>query len=104
MSVKHWLVGCALCFASIGGAAATSVEGRDLDTAAHGSSDANTAHDAGVSDLQGTARENGTRGHAGDGSKTTSSAGDRSSIESSPSLRIPPSHLGWQSLLPGSIQ
>ena len=113
MRVKHWLIGCAICFAGIGGAAATNVDGRELDGSLHGNSDASGARDSGNSSEPGSvgepgmardsAQHNGSDTRKG-ASTPSSSASDRPGVDAMPPLRTPQTHLGWQSLLPGSIQ
>lgn len=106
MYATHFLVGCVLCLASIGAAAATSGESPDMGSsathAAMGSSTHNTistaaetpeANNTGDPDNPGTGQ-----GSALSGSANTPSPG------AVPVQHAPEHHVGWQSLLPGSIQ
>jgi hypothetical protein len=110
MRVRHLLFGCAVCFAGIGTAAATSVDARDLDGSARTASDNSGAPDGGSSggDALRVNRDGSARGTSGDGSTSGSrgTSSDRSANEGNAPLRAPQQqpHLGWQSLLPGSIQ
>ncbi|WP_447736793.1 hypothetical protein [Rhodanobacter soli] len=107
MRATHWLIGCALCIAGIGGAAATS-----LDTA----QDLDPSHPA----LDGASPHGGNTGSGGDalgltrdcppasssdssGSASGNGSGRSGGASSAPTPTRRP-HLGWQSLLPGSIQ
>ncbi|MDE2308587.1 MAG: hypothetical protein KGJ97_09885 [Xanthomonadaceae bacterium] len=109
MRVTHWLVGCALCLAGIGSAAAVQLDASGLD---------GSMHTAAAAD--GGAHDDGNRSHgdmpapAGDdpahdtstasGHRDGGDGGDRS-VGTPPTPAHPPQpHLGWQSLLPGSIQ
>jgi hypothetical protein len=105
MVVKHWLIGCALCFAGIGGAAAASVDGRDLDNVQRGASDNSGAHDASIGDTSGMIHDGNPHSHAGETTKSTAgSNGEHVGGDGAPPTHTQPAHLGWQSLLPGSIQ
>jgi hypothetical protein len=110
MRVRHWLIGCAICFAGIGGAAATSVDSRELDGSQHASGDVSSARDLGNSGEPGVSEigptHDSTRHSGNDLRKGASGNGasDRSGIDVTPPAHVPPTHLGWQSLLPGSIQ
>lgn len=108
MRVGHWLFGCAVCFAGIGTAAATSVSGRDLDGSSHNRSDSSSTADGGnAGDPLRPSRDSSQRGVTTESSTGSShgTAGDPPAAESSRSSHVPQQpHLGWQSLLPGSIQ
>jgi hypothetical protein len=111
MRVKHWLIGCAICFAGIGGAAATNADSRELDGSLHGNGDASSARDSNNSSEPGSVNEpvlsrDNAPHSTGDSRKSASgsSATDHSSMDTVPPARLQPTHLGWQSLLPGSIQ
>jgi hypothetical protein len=108
MHVKHWLIGCALCFVGIGSAAASSRDTQDLDNSTRAVTDSNTSHeDTGTTggDVVGlthncpqhSASHDSSRGNPGSSSERSGGSG------SSPAP-AKHSHLGWQSLLPGSIQ
>jgi hypothetical protein len=110
MHVKHWLIGCAICFAGIGGAAATSADGRELDSSLRGNGDVNSARESVNSSEPGSSeptnvrdgapRNGGNESHKGASNSTT----DHAAGDITPPARSQQPHLGWQSLLPGSIQ
>jgi len=104
MGVGKFLIGCVLCVGSIGAASAMDADGQDLGTAMQRSVDSGSGgHDgAGGSgdDALGLSRE----------ANSTPSPAASSSCDSCPTpppARAPRSRqnrIGWQSLLPGSIQ
>lgn len=108
MRVRHWLFGCAVFFAGIGTAAA-SVDSRDLDGTARAAGDNTSTPEgnAGGESLRlnregssrSTSAESNTSGNRG-------TNGDRPGNEGGAPSHAPQQqpHLGWQSLLPGSIQ
>ncbi|HEY8585608.1 MAG TPA: hypothetical protein VIL60_02650 [Rhodanobacter sp.] len=103
----HWLFGCALCLAGIGGATAASVETQDLGSSAHAALDGGGSHDGNTSsggDALGLSRDCPPSSGNGDSGSTSGSGTDRSGGASSAPTPIRRPHLGWQSLLPGSIQ
>ncbi|MFI4957708.1 MAG: hypothetical protein ACHP7C_00920 [Lysobacterales bacterium] len=107
MRATHWLVGCALCIAGIGNAMAASSDTQGQDSSSHASLESTSSHDGNNSsggDVVGLNRDcPSTRGSDNSGN-TSSSGNDRSGGGSSGSMPIRRPHLGWQSLLPGSIQ
>jgi len=108
MRATHWLIGCALCLAGLGSAAAASLDvAQDLDSSSHATLDNASTHDGNGSsggDALGLNRDcpsaSGSDSAAGSGG----SGGTRSGGASSAPAPARRSHLGWQSLLPGSIQ
>lgn len=104
MRAAHWLVGCALCLAGIGGVRAASVDSQDLDSSAHTLLDSASPHDA-----TGSGGDATGLGHdcapatSSDNSGTTPGSNRSGGSSSAPTPSRRP-HLGWQSLLPGSIQ
>ncbi|MBB6242594.1 hypothetical protein [Rhodanobacter sp. MP1X3] len=104
MRVKHWLIGCAICFAGIGGAAATTADSHDLDNALHGAGDTSSAHDGSSGIEPGVARDNTPRNTGSDSRKGSYNGTDHASGDITPPAHTQQTHLGWQSLLPGSIQ
>ncbi|MFC5437131.1 hypothetical protein ACFPME_11220 [Rhodanobacter umsongensis] len=107
MRATHWLIGCALCIAGIGTATATSMDTQDLDSSPHATADSASARGGNASggDALGLARDCPPAGGSGDTSGTTSGSGnDHSGGASSTPTQTRRLHLGWQSLLPGSIQ
>lgn len=112
MRTRHWLLGLTLCIAGIGSVTATSVDTQDIDSSAHASADnAGSAHESNGSggDALGLTRDRpshssstSSEGDSSGGSSGRSS--DRSGDAGPPPSPVHQSHLGWQSLLPGSIQ
>jgi hypothetical protein len=110
MRAKYWLIGYALCIAGTGNAAATSLDNHDLDNSTHTTADCNGSHDgngSSGSDALGLARDGTQHGTVNDGSSSTTpgNSSDHSGGGAVPApARSHQPHLGWQSLLPGSIQ
>ena len=107
MRATHWLIGCTLCIAGIGGASATNLDSQDQDNAQHAASDSVSSRDINSSngDALGLTRDAPARATGNDNSNSTSgTSNDRSSGASSTPAHSRQPHLGWQSLLPGSIQ
>ena len=118
MRTRHWLLGLILCLAGIGSVTATSVDTQDIDSSAHASADsAGSARESTGSggDALGLSRDrpshssSSTTGSGGDSSggsnsSMTGSASDHSGDAGPAPRPVHQSHLGWQSLLPGSIQ
>ena len=106
MRATYRLIGCALCIAGIGGAAATNLDTHDLDGSPQAMIDSVGSHGGGSSsDTTGLGRDCPPADNSGRSTGTSGSSQDRSSGGAS-STSSPPHrpHLGWQSLLPGSIQ
>ncbi|KZC39001.1 MULTISPECIES: hypothetical protein [Rhodanobacter] len=107
MRATHWLIGCALCVAGLGGATASSLDAtQDLDSSSHATLDNASSHDASCSggDVLGLNRDCPP---AGNNDSTGSSSGNGNTRSGGGSSTPTPArrpHLGWQSLLPGSIQ
>ncbi len=108
MRAKHWLIGCTLCIVGIGSAAATSLDAQDLDNSTRTSSDSSGQRDdvnSGCGDLLASAHYCPSRRAGSDNSgNTPNNSPDRSGGANSAPARTRQPHLGWQSLLPGSIQ
>ena len=114
MRTRHWLLGVILCLAGIGSVTATSVDTQDIDSSAHASADsAGSARESNGSggDALGLSRDRPSHssstsngGDSSGGSSMTGSPSDRSGDAGPPPRPVHQSHLGWQSLLPGSIQ
>lgn len=106
MRATHWLIGCALCIAGIGGAAATSLDTtQDLDPS-HAALDSASPHDGNTSsggDALGLTRDCPPASSDSSGSTSGNGSGRSGGASSAPTPTRRP-HLGWQSLLPGSIQ
>ncbi|MEP6899444.1 MAG: hypothetical protein ABI870_13025 [Rhodanobacter sp.] len=106
MHANHWLIGLALCVAGIGNAAASSHTTQDLDSTTHAATDSSSPREeSGSGDVVGLTHNCPPRA-ARQESTSGSSAGssDRSGSSGSSPAPVRQSHLGWQSLLPGSIQ
>lgn len=104
MGFGKFLIGCALCVGSIGAASATDADTQDLTSMQRSVDSASSNHDGGGNssgDALGLPR---------DASPSAGSAASSPSNENCPGVNpvpAPRSHranLGWQSLLPGSIQ
>lgn len=106
MHATHCLVGCVLCLASIGAVAATSGEAPDMGSSATHAAMGTSAHTT-ISTAPDTTEANNNsdpanstseQGNALSGSANTPGPG------AVPMHHAPEHHVGWQSLLPGSIQ
>ncbi|MES2310969.1 MAG: hypothetical protein V4566_01615 [Pseudomonadota bacterium] len=109
MRVTHWLVGCALCIAGIGSATAASLETQQgQDSSSHTALESTSSHDGNTSsggDALGLNRDCPSARSSDNSGSTSSNGNDRSGGGgSSVSMPARRPHLGWQSLLPGSIQ
>lgn len=108
MRATLWLIGCALCLAGIGNAVATNLETQEQDSAQHATTDSASSHDGNNSsgDVFGLTRDTPSRNTGSDSAGTTPGNNSNDRSGSAPSAPVPShqSHLGWQSLLPGSIQ
>jgi hypothetical protein len=106
MHAKYWLIGCAMCIASIGNAAASNRNTQDLDSSSHAVSDASPAHDDGVAggDVVGLSHNCTPRDNSHETPGNTSGNSDHISSSGAAPAPAHQQHLGWQSLLPGSIQ
>ena len=110
MRTRHWLLGLTLCIAGIGSVTATSVDTQDIDSSAHASADnAGSAHESNGSggDALGLTHDRPSHSTSSGGDSSGGSSGrssDRSGDAGPPPSPVHQSHLGWQSLLPGSIQ
>ncbi len=108
MYATHWLIGCTLCIVSVGAAATTSGEAQDTDGSAHAAVDGGSLRDGGSasgSDVLGLTRDSSQRSTGAETpAGTSSSGGDRASSAPASPARAHQAHVGWQSLLPGSIQ
>jgi hypothetical protein len=102
MRAKYWLAGCILCIAGTGTAAATNRAVHDMDGTTPPATDNSTTHDDAVVDTaaaehNGAPRDTESGDHAAD-----RFPGHLEESDSAPTVHQ--RHLGWQSLLPGSIQ
>ena len=104
MRAIHQLIGCALCIVGIGSAAATSLD----TTQDPGSASAATSHSSSRachnrSDVPGS-NHDVTPAASDDPVSGPGNSNDHSGAASSAPIHTQRTHLGWQSLLPGSIQ
>jgi hypothetical protein len=101
MGLNHCLFGCLLALACVGTATATGVTTQD-PTAPHAALDSGS-HDGGstANDASTSNRDCTLPDASGDGSDTSDGGGGGSTPRPRASHH---SSLGWQSLLPGSIQ
>ncbi|MEO6800354.1 MAG: hypothetical protein ABI178_10495 [Rhodanobacter sp.] len=105
MRAIHRIIGCTLCLAFVGSAAAVSLGTPGVDNATHAvttrsshGSDRSDGDTVGINHDSGAiSNSDSTTGPSGDGN-------DHSGAASSAPAPSPRPHLGWQSLLPGSIQ
>jgi hypothetical protein len=104
MVVGKFLIGCALCVGSIGAASAMDADTQDLTSMQRSVDSTSSTHDGGGNssgDALGLPR---------DASPSSGPAASSSTNDNCPGVNpvtAPRSHranLGWQSLLPGSIQ
>jgi len=111
MKARHWMVAGLIALAGMGNVMASDLDRQDQGAAGHGTMD-NSAHDSGSAggDTLLSARDGGASRRATDtdGTAETERHGgggsDRSGQASSSPTSARPTTIGWQSLLPGSIQ
>lgn len=107
MRAIHRIISCALCIAGMGSAAATNLDTQPLDSSPHAAIDSASPHDgnSGGGDVTGLNRDCTPASDSSSTSTTSGNSSDHSGGDSS-SMPMPSrrAHLGWQSLLPGSIQ
>lgn len=112
MRTRHWLLGLTLCLAGIGSVTAASVDTQYIESSTHASADsAGSAHDGNGSggDALGVSRDrpspsSSTNSGGDSAGSMTGGSGDRPGDAGPAPRPAHQSHLGWQSLLPGSIQ
>ena len=104
MELKRCLFGCVFALASVGTASAMGVSTQD-PTAPHATIDSGS-HDGGgaASDASSTNRDCTLPGPAGDSADDSDGGGGGGSAPTAHPRASHHSSLGWQSLLPGSIQ
>ncbi len=115
MRARQWMIGCLIGLAGMGSAMAMDLDARDI-AGGNRTTAENRSNDAGVSggDSLGLNRDTSSSKHAADTDTDSSSdnhgsgAADGSDhgggISAPAPAHAPPATLGWQSLLPGSIQ
>jgi hypothetical protein len=104
MCARQWLIGCALVLGSSGVAVAASAEGQELSSHVSVDSGRDSGGGAsingdGIGNHDGSASSN--PGSSSTGGNLNSEGPHRNTTDSTPHQRA---SLGWQSLLPGSIQ
>lgn len=109
MRASHWLIGCALCIAGIGAAGASSLDthsldAQDMDSSTHASLDGASASGSNGGDALGLSRDCPQNSGTDTSDNTSGTSTDHSGGASSAPMPNRRPHLGWQSLLPGSIQ
>lgn len=106
MCVGKFLIGSVLCVGSIGAASAMDADAQDLTSMQHSVDASTNSHDGsgggGGGDALGLSREGGSS----PSSSSTSSNNDNCPSQTPPTAapRSRRANIGWQSLLPGSIQ
>ena len=105
MRATHRILGCALGLAFMGSALAASLDGQGVDNATHTTA-SRTSHDSGSNggDAAGINRDSGVINSSEAAAGTSRNGNDHSGAAASAPAPAPRPHLGWQSLLPGSIQ
>lgn len=109
MSARHWMIGCLIGLAGVGSAMATDLDARDITAGSHSAVEGSSSRDAGGGDVLELNREHAATRRANDAdaseadSRGAGGGSERSGHVSAPTSARPAT-LGWQSLLPGSIQ
>lgn len=114
MRTRQWMIGCLIGLAGMGSAMATDFDARDVTTGSRAAADS-SAHDAssgnGSGDVLGLNRDTASSKHGNDadgGDNGNRGSGVAGGSEHGGGISAPtrarPATLGWQSLLPGSIQ
>lgn len=113
MSARHWMIGCLIGVAGMGSAMATDMDARDITASSHNATDS-SSRDTGSSsggDVLGLNRDCPSSRHGSDADSSDADShggGTAGGSEHSGRISAPtsarPATLGWQSLLPGSIQ
>ena len=105
MRATRQILGCVLCVAVMGSAAAATLDSQGMEQVAQAAS-SRSSHDS-----DSTGGDAARMGHDNNGaasssatSGTSRNGNDRSAAASSAPAPVARPHLGWQSLLPGSIQ
>lgn len=101
MRAIHQLIGCTLCIVGIGSAMAANLDVQELASAPHAASNSSSRDSSTSIDVPTPNRE---AAPASSESPGRSSGNDRSGSATPAPAPTPRTHLGWQSLLPGSIQ
>lgn len=105
MNVKHWFIGCAFGFVGIGTAMAASADQSDVAATSHMSPDRGVRitadNDGACPTRECPASDESSEPRA---NRPDAGTGRSGGGTSTPPLSSRRAHLGWQSLLPGSIQ
>lgn len=105
MRATQRILGCALCLAFAGSAMAASLDTQGVDNATHATA-SRTSHDSDSSggDAMGMNHDSSTTASSEAAAGTSRNGNDHAGAAASAPAPAPRPHLGWQSLLPGSIQ
>lgn len=113
MSARHWMIGCLIGLAGMGSAVAADMDAHDITASSHGSTaDSGSPGVAGSSgdalELNRDCPSSRRNGDADGGDSDSHASGAAGGSEHGGRISAPtsarPATLGWQSLLPGSIQ
>ena len=103
MRAIHQFIGCALCIAGIGSATAANLDVQDLGNAPHATSNSSPRDNSNSVDVPESNRD--LTPASSDSADSSSRHGNTRSGGATPApAPTQRTHLGWQSLLPGSIQ
>ncbi|MEO8778417.1 MAG: hypothetical protein ABI389_07065 [Rhodanobacter sp.] len=104
MRATRQILGCALCVAVVGSAAAATLDAQGMDQVTQAASN-RSSHDSDTTGADAARMSHDSSGaHSGATSSPSRNGNDRSAAASSAPAPAAHPHLGWQSLLPGSIQ
>ena len=106
MRATRQILGCALCVAIVGSAAAATLNAQGIESAAQAAS-SRSSHDGDSTGGNAVRMSHDNNGAASSGGATNTpsrNGNDRSAATASAPTPAARPHLGWQSLLPGSIQ
>ncbi len=110
MRATHWLIGCAVCIAGLGSVAAATLDTQDLNTRTHPAMDSAATRESNAGsggDALGLSHDSAPSSSSsrdGGGAPSSGGGNERSGTTSPAPAPTRRPHLGWQSLLPGSIQ
>lgn len=104
MGIGKFLIGCVLCVGGVNVASAMDADGQELTSMQHALDSNSSSHDGGGSsggDALGLSREATTPSSSSSSSSGNDNCPTQNQTTPNRSRRA---NLGWQSLLPGSIQ
>ena len=105
MHATRYLVGCTLCLVSMSVAATTSVESQGMGSSSHAVLSSSQHDNIGTTgEVTGGSGGNEQASPNTDPSSPSSSSNDPDNPATVPMHHAQAHHVGWQSLLPGSIQ